>query len=59
MNKAKKNLHYSLLPYTEYEQLIELLEDYEDLLELNKSIEENKGKKDYTLDEMKKAFNIK
>ncbi|MGK7954805.1 MAG: type II toxin-antitoxin system Phd/YefM family antitoxin [Crocosphaera sp.] len=49
---------FVVLPYEEFLKVQELLEDLEDLEDLRNAKEEEKDSPSYSLDEVKKMFNI-
>ncbi len=49
---------FAVLPYAEYRALEEWLEDVEDILDLQAAREEDRGRPNFTLEEVKKELGI-
>lgn len=49
---------FAVIPYEEFLQLQEMLEDFEDLRDLRLAVEEDKDSPDYSLNEVKKMLDL-
>lgn len=49
---------FAVLPYAEYEALQEWLEDIEDILDLRQAREEDQGKSNFTIEEVRKDLGL-
>lgn len=50
---------FAILPWEDYVKIQELLEDYEDLKELRKAIEESKGQKPIPFEKVVKSLKLR
>ena len=49
---------FAVIPYEEFLQLQEMLEDFEDLRDLRLAVEEDKDSPDYSLNEVNKMLDL-